>query len=63
MLRPNNSLSPYAISVVSQFLEAPRISHWDSPIRIIRYLERAPDRGILFQKNGHLRVEGFTDTD
>jgi hypothetical protein len=31
----------YAVSVVSQFLEAPKLSHWDVVIHIIRYLKRA----------------------
>jgi hypothetical protein len=31
----------YSISVVSQFLEAPRVLHWELVTRIIRYLKRA----------------------
>lgn len=50
--RPNIS---YAISVVSQFMEAPRTSHWDAMICIIRYL--------LYRENEHLRIKGFTDAD
>lgn len=58
--RPNIS---YAVSVVSQFLEAPRVSHWEAVTRILRYLKRAPGLGILYRPNGHLKVEGFTDAD
>jgi hypothetical protein len=50
----------YAVSVVSQFLEAPRVSHWEAVACIIRYLKRAPSLGILYRPNGHLREEGFT---
>jgi hypothetical protein len=50
--RPNIS---YAVSVVSQFLEAPRVSHWEVVTRIIRYLKRAPGLGILYRLNRHLR--------
>jgi transposase InsO family protein len=53
----------YAVSVVSQFLEAPRVSHWEAITRIIRYLKRQPGLGILYRPNGHLRVEGFTSAD
>jgi hypothetical protein len=53
----------YAVSVVSQFLEAPRVSHWEVVTRIIRYLKRALGLGILYRLNGHLWVEGFTDAD
>jgi hypothetical protein len=44
-------------------LEAPRVSHWEAIIRIIRYLKKAPGLGILYRPNGHLQVEGFTDAD
>jgi hypothetical protein len=53
----------YAVSVVSHFLEAPRVSHWEVVTRILRYLKRAPGLGILYRPNGHLKVEGFTDAD
>jgi hypothetical protein len=53
----------YAISVVSQFLEAPRISHWEAVTQIIRYVKRQPGLRILYKPNGHLRVEGFTDAN
>ncbi|XP_059649061.1 uncharacterized mitochondrial protein AtMg00810-like [Cornus florida] len=53
----------YAVSVVSQFIGAPRMPHWIAVLRIIRYLKRAPSFGLLYKSNGHLRVEGFTDAD
>jgi len=52
-----------AINVVSQFLEAPKVSHWEVVIRTIRYLKRAPSLGIWYRPNRHLKVEGFTDAD
>jgi hypothetical protein len=44
----------YAMSVVSQFLEAPRVSHREVVTRIARYLKRAPSLGILYRPNGQL---------
>jgi hypothetical protein len=38
-------------------------THWDAAICIVRYLMRASGPDILFRNNGHLRVEGFIDTD
>jgi hypothetical protein len=49
----------YAVGVVSEFLEAPRVSHWEAITRIIRYLKRAPGFGILYRPNGHLKVKGL----
>jgi hypothetical protein len=53
----------YAVSVVSQFLEAPRVSHWEAVTQIIWYVKRQPGLGILYRPNGHLKVEGFIDAD
>jgi hypothetical protein len=53
----------YAVNVVSQFLEASRVSHWEAVTRIVQYLKRAHGLGILYRPNGHLRVEGFTDAN
>lgn len=53
----------YAIGVVSQYLDALQVPHWDATVRIIRYLKRAPSRGILYKKYGHIRIKGFTDAD
>jgi hypothetical protein len=35
----------------------------DVVVRILRYLKSAPGRGLLFSKNGHLEVEGYTNAD
>jgi hypothetical protein len=51
--RPNIS---YVMSVVSQFLEAPRVSHWEAITRIVRCLKRVSSLRILYRLNGHLRV-------
>ena len=32
-------------------------------MHILRYLKKAPRRGILYKKFGHCRVEGFSDAD
>ncbi|XP_043697502.1 secreted RxLR effector protein 161-like [Telopea speciosissima] len=53
----------FSVSMVSQFLSSPRTSHWDAVIRILRYLKKAPSRGIVYQDHGHSRVEGFSDAD
>jgi hypothetical protein len=50
----------YVVSVISQFLEDPQVSHWEPITRIIWYLKKAPSLGILYKQNEHLKVEGFT---
>ena len=53
----------YAVSVISQFMHAPRSSHLEAVHHILRYLKGSPGKGILFGRHGHLRVEAYTDAD
>ena len=53
----------FAVSVISQFMDCPRKTHWDAVIRILRYLKGAPGRGLLYKDHGHIRVKGYTDAD
>lgn len=53
----------YSMCVVSQFMHDPRKPHMDAVERILRYLKSAPGKGLLFTKNNHLKVEGYTDAD
>ena len=53
----------FAVSMVSQFMSAPRLPHWEACIRIVKYLKAHPGRGLFYRSNGHLRVEAFTDAD
>ena len=53
----------YAVSIVSQFMHCPKQRHIDATLLILHYLKGSPGKGIIFKKNGHLYVEGYTDTD
>ena len=53
----------FPVSVVSQFMSSPRIPHWDAVVRILRYLKKAPGRGLLYRDHGHKKVEAFSDAD
>jgi hypothetical protein len=53
----------YAVSIVSRYMHDPRTSHMDIVKRILRYLKSCPGKGILFSKNEHLKIEGYTDAD
>ena len=53
----------FAVSVVSQFMHSPKQVHWDAVLRILRYLKSSPGKGLFFAKNGHTRVEAYTDAD
>lgn len=53
----------YAVSVVSQFMHCPSEDHIDAVIRILQYLKSSPGKGLMFSKNNHLSVEGYTNAD
>ena len=53
----------YAVSVVSQFMHCPSEEHMEAVIRILKYLKSSPGKGLMFSKNNHLEVEGYTDAD
>jgi hypothetical protein len=53
----------YTVSVVSHFMHCPSEDHMDAELRILRYLKSSPGKGLMFSKNNHLRVEGYTNAD
>ena len=53
----------YALSVVSQFMHAYGEKLMNDVMRILHYLKASPGKGILFTKNGHLGIEGYSDAD
>ena len=53
----------YAVNIVSQFMHNPSEDHMDAVIRILRYSKSSLGEGLLFSKNGHLRINGYTYAD
>uniref|UniRef100_A0A2N9HID0 GAG-pre-integrase domain-containing protein n=1 Tax=Fagus sylvatica TaxID=28930 RepID=A0A2N9HID0_FAGSY len=40
-----------------------REEHMEAVTRILKYLKSSPGKGLMFSKNDHLEVEGYTDAD
>ncbi|XP_075099322.1 secreted RxLR effector protein 161-like [Nicotiana tabacum] len=53
----------FAVSVVSQFLQAPCKDHWDAVIHILRYIKKAPGQGLLYEDKGHTDIVEYSDAD
>lgn len=53
----------YAIIVVCLLIHQPQETLIEIVIRIIPYLKDTPSRGIMFERNGSLNIEVFTDAD
>lgn len=53
----------YAVHILSQFMQAPRISQWESALRVVRYLKGTPGQGIFLSAYSDLRLSGYCDSD
>ena len=58
--RPNIA---YSVSVLSQYMSSPTVSHWAAVAHILCYLKGAPGRRILYKKHRHTRIQCFFDAD
>ncbi|CAL8157464.1 unnamed protein product [Prunus armeniaca] len=62
-LYPDQVPTNKELSVVSQFMHSPSEDHMGAVMRILRYLKVTPGKRLMFCKNGHTDVEGYTDVD
>ncbi|XP_019053993.1 PREDICTED: uncharacterized protein LOC109114952 [Nelumbo nucifera] len=53
----------FAVSMVSQFMQHPRVPHWEVVLRIVKYLKGVPGHGLLHKSEGTLEIEGYTNAD
>jgi hypothetical protein len=53
----------FAVSVVSQFMHAPRTSHLDAVHHILRYLKTSPGLGLFYSVGPQSGLSCFTDAD
>ncbi|KAL0552943.1 hypothetical protein IC582_012078 [Cucumis melo] len=53
----------FAVSVVSQFMQAPYEKHMEAVNRILRYLKNTPGKGLMFRKTNKKTIEAYTDSD
>ena len=44
-------------------MHCPSEDHMDVVMQILRYLKSSPGKGLMFSKNGHLNVVGYTDAN
>ena len=51
----------YSLHILSQFMQAPRIEHWEAALRVVRYLKGT--QGILLHSDCDLTLQGWCDSD
>ncbi|CAH9094281.1 unnamed protein product [Cuscuta europaea] len=60
LTRPDIS---YSVHILSQFMQCPRIAHWEAVVRVLRYLKAHPGQGIFLRRDSDLSLTGFCDSD
>jgi Reverse transcriptase (RNA-dependent DNA polymerase) len=53
----------FVVSVVSRYMHDPKKGHMDTVYQISRYLKSTPGKKLIYQKNEHLNIEGYCDSD
>lgn len=44
-------------------MQKPKNYHWEAAVKILHYIKAAPGKELLYKKNGHLKIEAFSDAD
>ncbi|CAH9102403.1 unnamed protein product [Cuscuta epithymum] len=60
LTRPDIS---YSVHILSQFMQCPKVEHWEAMLRVLRYLKGHPGQGILLRSDSSLTLTGFCDAD
>ncbi|XP_026419425.1 uncharacterized protein LOC113315350 [Papaver somniferum] len=53
----------YSVHILSQFIQQPRMEHWEAALRVVRYLKKNPGQGILMRSDSALSLKGWCDSD
>lgn len=53
----------YDVQTLSQFMNAPKKSHMNAAVRVVRYLKRSSGLGIFFPAANDLKISAYCDSD
>jgi len=53
----------FFVHQLSQFLDKPTIAHYNTTIKILKYIKRAPSLGLFFSSNSSAHQKTFCDSD
>jgi hypothetical protein len=53
----------YAVSKLSQFLDAPTDAHMLAGLHVLKFLKNNPGQGLFFSSSSSLHLKGFSDSD
>ncbi|GAV89144.1 hypothetical protein CFOL_v3_32563, partial [Cephalotus follicularis] len=53
----------YSVQILSQFMHAPKQSHMEAALRVLRYLKNKPGLGILISSRSEMKLTAYCDSD
>jgi len=53
----------FAVQHLSQFMQAPKLPHYNALIHVLRYIQGQPDLGILLHRNADYTLQAYCDSD
>lgn len=53
----------FAVQLFSQFMQKPKVSHWEAGLRLVRYIKGCPGQVILLSSTPSTQLEAFCDSD
>ncbi|XP_042973211.1 uncharacterized mitochondrial protein AtMg00810-like [Carya illinoinensis] len=53
----------YIVHLLSQFMETPRVPHYDDLLKILRYLKGSPGQGLFFPTTSSLQLTAYCDAN
>ncbi|KAF5472268.1 hypothetical protein F2P56_009002 [Juglans regia] len=53
----------YSVNIFSQFMENPRVPHYDAIVKVFKYVKSKPGQGIFFPTNSTLELVAYSDAN
>ncbi|KAF3662585.1 Methionine aminopeptidase 1B, chloroplastic [Capsicum annuum] len=53
----------FGVQVLSQFMQHPKVSHWEAALRMVRYLKKSPGLGFMFTRGNISKVKAYCDAN
>ncbi|XP_059076553.1 secreted RxLR effector protein 161-like [Cryptomeria japonica] len=53
----------FGVSLISRFMESPKVIHWNARKRILKYVSGTKNYGIFYSKSNDFKLIGYTDSD
>jgi len=60
VIRPN---IVYSVRTLSQFMQEPRKTHWDTTSRVMKYIKGTLGQGLLLTSDNYLNLKAYCDSD